>query len=67
MTVRTYVRKEKIMMNQDIMDEDGGSCKRARPNPLEDANSIAKLARIYDKKVQETRTAKGLAPAASGK
>ena len=38
----------------------GAGTKRPMENPLEEANSIAKLAKIYDKRVLATRTAKGL-------
>ena len=61
---RTDVTRTKKMdgMNEQYMMEQGssGAAKRARPDPLEDANSISKLARIYDDKVKETRAAKGL-------
>ena len=47
---------------KDKMDVDPSTsaCKRQRSNPLEGANQILKLARKYDQRVQETRTAKGL-------
>ena len=40
--------------------EQEGAAKRPHPNPLEGADSIAKLARKYDDRVRATRTAKGL-------
>ena len=54
-------------MEHERLDNDcGGRNKRARTNPLEGANSISKLARVYDKRIQETRSAKGLAPTTTG-
>ena len=43
------------------MQECQTGVKRMRTDPLEEANSIAKLAKTYDRKVQETRSAKGIA------
>ena len=48
-----------IKDNMDV-DTASGSSKRARTNPLDEANQISKLAKKYDQRVQETRAAKGL-------
>ena len=45
---------------KERMEVDPSSSKRQRANPLEGANQISKLARKYNQRVQETRTAKGL-------
>ena len=39
---------------------ESSNSKRLHPNPLEGANNIAKLAKVYDKRVKDTRSAKGL-------
>ena len=50
--------KDPVKMDNNM--NDAGSSKRQHPNPLEGANLLAKLARTYDRKIQETRVAKGL-------
>ena len=60
-----HFKKKDVLISPKMDRSEGdmemeGTNKRARPNPLEGANSISKLARIYDEKVKATRTAKGL-------
>ena len=49
---------------REIMDADmefkASGTKRQRTDPLDGANSLSKLAKVYDKRVQETMTVKGL-------
>ena len=52
--------EEQGKMEQEKMEMEGHSAKRPRTNPLEGANAISKLAKVYDRRVQETRSAKGL-------